>query len=357
MMAISQSLRDKRKGYRLTEEAYRQVSWTEDNPCYCSACSMPPCGSCENGCSEEIAYEIDEMWEIDPDYEEEEMTPFEKAGYTKDTKFKVLRDFFIFTEGEIISLRRDDGTSMPFFWKEDESDFFAIYFEDEINRGIMEVVTETKDGSPKPKSDGWIEWSGGEMPVPEGTRVHTKYRDGGEAIVKAGTYDTNCLLDSGRVALSWTHSGGSGDIITYKLYKEPDQKELTKSGRPCSETVVECSSPIQKIHEEWKTKQVINQEEEVIMSRRRVVKVLLIDNDKGLDVKDAVVAQFDDVVTEDDDGTTIREILINNPGIAEDIAQHNLKRADQVDLEILNRTGNEVKLRPIKLKDLDWVVQ
>lgn len=44
------------------------------------------------------------------------MTPFEKAGYTKDTKFKVLNDESeIFSSGDIVTLLRDDGSRCPLF--------------------------------------------------------------------------------------------------------------------------------------------------------------------------------------------------------------------------------------------------
>ena len=48
------------------------------------------------------------------------MTPFEKAGYTKDTKFKVLRDSnACFSKGDIVTLAEDDGFRCPWFKTED----------------------------------------------------------------------------------------------------------------------------------------------------------------------------------------------------------------------------------------------
>ena len=43
------------------------------------------------------------------------MSPFEKAGYTKHTKFKVLRDYGSFKVGDIVTLVLDDGTICPRF--------------------------------------------------------------------------------------------------------------------------------------------------------------------------------------------------------------------------------------------------
>ncbi len=43
------------------------------------------------------------------------MTPFEKAGYTKDSKFRVMRDTFHFVEGDTVWLDWDDGSNYPMF--------------------------------------------------------------------------------------------------------------------------------------------------------------------------------------------------------------------------------------------------
>lgn len=42
-------------------------------------------------------------------------TPFEQAGYTKDTKFKCLVDYCNFKKGEIVKLHYDDNTLSPKF--------------------------------------------------------------------------------------------------------------------------------------------------------------------------------------------------------------------------------------------------
>ena len=43
------------------------------------------------------------------------MSPFEKAGYTKETNFKVLRDWGSFNKGDIVTLELDDGSLAPLF--------------------------------------------------------------------------------------------------------------------------------------------------------------------------------------------------------------------------------------------------
>lgn len=96
--------------------------------------------------------------------------------------------------------------------------------------------------------------------------------------------------------------------------------------------------------------------EEIDMSnQRKVVEVQLFDDAKGLPVQDSLVAKFENVLTEDDNDTTIREVIMNND-IKKVLAAHNVKRAKVINQDILERTGNSVPLQPILLKDLRWKV-
>ena len=47
------------------------------------------------------------------------LTPFERAGYTKETKFKVLRDDCTFDKGDIVALGEDEGSECIIFKTED----------------------------------------------------------------------------------------------------------------------------------------------------------------------------------------------------------------------------------------------
>ena len=100
----------------------------------------------------------------------------------------------------------------------------------------------------------------------------------------------------------------------------------------------------------------INKTGEKTMMQRRTVTVELYDDDKGLPVEQSLVARCSNVVTEDNDEVTIREVLMGGL-IKEKLEAHNNKRVKVINEEILNRTGQEVPLRPIKLKDLRWVVK
>jgi len=60
------------------------------------------------------------------------------------------------------------------------------------------------------RGDGWIEWGGGECPVPEGVKAEIKFRDG------------DCAeLDTWLDILEWRQKGYGSDIIAYRII--PDQ--------------------------------------------------------------------------------------------------------------------------------------
>ena len=63
------------------------------------------------------------------------------------------------------------------------------------------------------REDGWIDWSGGDCPVPSGTLVDVKYRDG----VEASCVPAREFVRGGRFAVEWDHSGVNGDIVAYRL--------------------------------------------------------------------------------------------------------------------------------------------
>jgi hypothetical protein len=84
---------------------------------------------------------------------------------------------------------------------------------------------------------------------------------------------------------------------------------------------------------------------------RRVVTVRLFDDDPGLPVDNCLVGEYTGIVTEDNDQVTIQQVLLDY-GVAEEIDIHNKIRAEVVNGSILQNTGREVMLRPIRLKDL-----
>lgn len=77
----------------------------------------------------------------DVDEEAGSLTPFQAAGYTKDTKFRVTAYSEYFTEGDIVWLERDDGTLFPKFTNGEEELYMALPEHGE-HGNWLEVVTE-----------------------------------------------------------------------------------------------------------------------------------------------------------------------------------------------------------------------
>ncbi len=71
-------------------------------------------------------------------------------------------------------------------------------------------LTIKEKGPSDVASNNWIPWNGGDCPVPIGTMIWVKHRDG------------DVYKDSAGVGYSedWEHTDDDGDIIAYKLYKE-----------------------------------------------------------------------------------------------------------------------------------------
>jgi hypothetical protein len=61
-------------------------------------------------------------------------------------------------------------------------------------------------------NDGWIEWNGGECPVPVGTIIDQKLRDGRE-------YFSSRVGDFGNSTrgMFWRHDGDKAEVIAYRL--------------------------------------------------------------------------------------------------------------------------------------------
>lgn len=74
-------------------------------------------------------------------------TPFENAGYTKDTKFKVLKDFGNLTEGDIVTLEEDDNSYSPYF-RNEGGDVDEMYLPGSEWGKELEVYEDQSSGTP-----------------------------------------------------------------------------------------------------------------------------------------------------------------------------------------------------------------
>lgn len=98
-----------------------------------------------------------------------------------------------------------------------------------------------------------------------------------------------------------------------------------------------------------------NNKEENKMSERKTVIVELFDDSVGIDAEDSLV--FSTTLVSDLNREQIIHHVLMEENVAESLAEHNEYRSDQINEDILNRTGNEVNLKPVKLKELRWVVR
>lgn len=82
------------------------------------------------------------------------------------------------------------------------------------------VTRDQYEAALSAKNDGWIEWGGGECPVPTGTLVDVRYRNGEENHhVGAGIFFDDTGSNPDRNAEDWNNDGSPLDIIAYRLHQ------------------------------------------------------------------------------------------------------------------------------------------
>ena len=90
------------------------------------------------------------------------------------------------------------------------------------------ITREQCEAALAAKNEGWIEWSGGECPVPRGTLVDVKYLCGDvNRHIKAGEPDSSGSIDTA-FAVRWSKLGAEYDIIAYRLH-QPQEAEQAKA--------------------------------------------------------------------------------------------------------------------------------
>ncbi|MBO15574.1 MAG: hypothetical protein CME87_08830 [Herbaspirillum sp.] len=77
----------------------------------------------------------------------------------------------------------------------------------------VDIIAYRVVGTPpaEPDADGWIEWKGGECPVPDSTIVKVRFRSNDESA-------RPCRADWH----AWDHVGARSDIIAYRVVKEKE---------------------------------------------------------------------------------------------------------------------------------------
>lgn len=94
------------------------------------------------------------------------------------------------------------------------------------------ITREQYEAALAAKNDGWIEWGGGECPVPCGTAVDVKHRCGAvsenqqawQKYRKESDVMVNPLSNAGQAF--WRHENSVMDIIAYRLHKPQEAEQV-----------------------------------------------------------------------------------------------------------------------------------
>lgn len=89
---------------------------------------------------------------------------------------------------------------------------------------VADRLEAKSEPRPAPSNDGWIEWKGGECPVPKGTLVDIKTANGSISTrLHAGMASRELDSKGGFYALHWSMDNNDGDIIAYRLSPQTSQ--------------------------------------------------------------------------------------------------------------------------------------
>lgn len=126
-------------------------------------------------------------------------------------------------DGEI---RFRNGGCKPDFYPETDVDIEFRVPDPSYEDDSRYIITRKQyEAALAAKNDGWIEWGGGECPVPVGTLVDVKYRSGEiNQHVKAAVLDNGGSIDTA-CAVRWSRMDAEYDIIAYRLHKPQELEQ------------------------------------------------------------------------------------------------------------------------------------
>ena len=83
--------------------------------------------------------------------------------------------------------------------------------------GAISAIAKAEAALAEPQADedGWIPWSGGECPIPEGMAFDLRFRDGAKLIAASSDWPT--------AEWDWSCESGPYDIVAYRIVKESDK--------------------------------------------------------------------------------------------------------------------------------------
>ena len=131
-----------------------------------------------------------------------------------------------FTSGEIHFRGIFDAWSIPpdSVTRHDGKARIEALLADDYTTAI--ITREQYESALAAKNEGWIEWGGGECPVPRGTLVDVRYRNGEENHhVGAGLSFCDTGSNPDLSAEYWSKDDTSSDIIAYRLHQPQEVTE------------------------------------------------------------------------------------------------------------------------------------
>nr|DAF78439.1 MAG TPA: hypothetical protein [Caudoviricetes sp.] len=129
--------------------------------------------------------------------------------------------------GDDVSIFENDGASRDVFWVPG----VVLDCEEPIDYTTSIITREQYEAALAAKNDGWIEWGGGECPVPCGTAVDVKHRCGAVSENqqawpkhhKESDVVVNPFSNAGQAF--WRHENSVVDIIAYRLHNPQEVTE------------------------------------------------------------------------------------------------------------------------------------
>ena len=85
---------------------------------------------------------------------------------------------------------------------------------DPVVLGAISAIAKAEAALAEPQAaaDGWIPWSGGECPIPEGMAFDLRFRDGAKLIAASSDWPT--------AEWDWSCESGPYGIVAYRIVKE-----------------------------------------------------------------------------------------------------------------------------------------
>ncbi|URY99547.1 hypothetical protein 6991_0013 [Klebsiella phage 6991] len=126
------------------------------------------------------------------------------------------------------------GEGTLYFWDDNDDcpSKWRVETEVEVEDSESEISREQYEAAMAAKNDGWIEWGGGECPVPCGTAVDVKHRCGAVSENqqawpkhhKESDVVVNPFSNAGQAF--WRHENSVVDIIAYRLHKPTKSEQV-----------------------------------------------------------------------------------------------------------------------------------